>query len=204
MGDVDTVAAQAARRRLVGGRIMLATAVVIGVGFWLLDRFAHGLVVLEYPVGWALGLAFAVGSLPLVLSPRVLPLDPRYSRWYVAFVFWIGMIQVVLIAGLPADHQILAESPAGDRSVVAYQPDTPYECLRIWAGEGPAARVAGEIGASPGSNTDARFADRDTVYLTPYWSGSIGPTGRTVRIRLDPKSGRPLDHTGPCVATPSR
>ena len=204
MGDVDV----AARRRRVGGLILLGSAVVIGVAFWLAYRYVPDLVVLDLGgPGLVMGLCltFAVSSLPLLAPQHEPPTDPRHNRWFIAFGLWMTLLPTAGLGYVPDDYRRLARSPDRQRTVVLYHPDTPDACLRVWAGTGVTARLVGEIG-DPGLFTAARFQSRDTLVLTDDGTGSdwgITPSPET--IRLDPRSGRPLDHTNrPCRAATGR
>ncbi|GAA0915482.1 hypothetical protein Vau01_060450 [Virgisporangium aurantiacum] len=184
---------RSARRRRVGGLVLVGTGVVAAVVFSFGHLIPGDLVALEYLdaplVGVGLFLLFLFASLA-VLRPRLFSSPRRpFNGWYFALVMCLSMCQLVVLVHQPGRHRILAESFDRERSVVLYHPDTPNACLRVWSGLGAMARVVGEIGPA-GSVTTAAFPNRDTVAL----GGRYSP----VMIRLDARSGRPLDHTGSC------
>jgi hypothetical protein len=194
--DVDVVAhKRSARRRRIGGVTMLASAVVSGLAFWLLSRHPTDLVYLEMHrdplVAWAISLAFLAGSVPLLVPQLNPPTDPRRKRWFVALALWVSVLQLVCVGFEREKIDTLAVWADGERAVVVYRPDTPYACMAVWIDQSPVTRIAGTIGR-PDSFYSVDFRDRDTVLL----GGSSRDWVRT--IRLDPKSGRPLDHTEPC------
>ena len=200
---------RSARRRRIGGVTMLALAAVSGVTFWFLSRHPTDLVYLEMHrdplVATELCLAFVAGSVPLLVPQLNPPTDPRGKRWLGAFGIWVAVLHLVCVGFEREEIDTLALWADGERAVVVYHPDTPYACLAVWIDQSPVTRIAGTIGRpdsvgpinSAGSFNSADFRDRDTVLLR----GSSREWDRT--IRLDPKSGRPLNHTEPC-RTPGR
>lgn len=181
------------------GLIMVALAFAIPVAFWLLPPTS--LVYLEMHriprFAWAIGVAFVVGSIPLLVPQRTPPTDPRRKRGFIAFSLWGITLQLCCLGFDHPEIDTIAMFADGDveRRVVVYRPDTPDACLAIWADQGLVTRLAGVIGA-PGEYREATFLGRDTVVL----KGFTGDWDRT--IRLAPRSGRPLDHTGPCDTDP--
>lgn len=192
-----------ARLRCVVGLILLGLALVIGVAFGVAAAHEPRPVVVDLGgpmLGVGACLIFAVSSLPLLVPQRERPTDPRRNRWYIAFGLWATLLPITGMGYDPDDYTTLARSTDGERRVVLYKQEG---CLRVWAGTGVAATVTGEIGAADLVN-EAFFRDGDTVVLT--WEGSLYPSlprASPTVIRLDPRSGRPLDHTRRSCESPS-
>lgn len=104
MGDVDE-AWRAAERRRTGGMVMLATAVVVGLVVGLAINVGHrspfALAVQDLigspAAGAWLCVAFAAGSLPLLVPQREPPESLRHNRWYIAVMMFATLFQGVIM-----------------------------------------------------------------------------------------------------------
>jgi len=194
MGDVNSVVARRpATRRMVGWAAVILCVVVLVVfalGTW---NPADLIVLWRFAGNPTIG-AMIVISLALVASWLLAPIGSearQINRGRLRVVLALGLFVSVLgylLAGpvFAVKYEVLAQRDA--RAIVLYDPATDTQRLRVWAGSGLGRKLVGDLG-KPCGQTSVTFVGPDEV--------EVATSYLTVRLRLDPATGKPLDHLGP-------
>ena len=194
MGDVDSVVARRpATRRMIGWAAVVLCVVVLVV--FALGTWNPGdLIVLWRFVGNPTIGAMIVVSLALVASWLLAPIGSeasQRSRGRLRVVLGLALFVSVLaylLAGpvFVVKYEVLAQR--GERAIALYDPGTDEQRLRVWAGSGLGRKLAGDLGRPCGQTTVTFVGPHEIHVVTSYVD---------VRLRLDPATGKPLDHLGP-------
>jgi hypothetical protein len=197
MGEIGTDSARRPTlRRITGwaaGLLALLMLALFVLGTWNPGK----LIVLWRFAGNPFLGAIIVFALALLSSWLLAPVANEAvqvgrTRWRIAF--GLGLLVSLLAYGLfgprfATDYTVLAA--AEDRRIVLYNPGTDFQRLHVWAGAGLGATYVGDLGKPCGATT-VTFVGADTIRVyTSYVD---------VQLRLDPRTGRPLDRLGPTCA----
>jgi hypothetical protein len=195
MGDIDTAVPQ---RHSLGRRVAGWTAATLAgvvavlsvLGAWNPTELVVLWRLFSNPMrGGVLffGLAFAASWL---LAPvRSEASQASRMRWRITF--GIGLVASLIAYGLfgplfTTKYREMASS--GERTIVLYDPGTDIQHLHVWAGKGLGARHMGDLG-KPCGPTKVTFTAPDRIRVATSYG--------TFDLRLDPDTGKPLDHLGP-------
>jgi len=179
-------------RRVIGiVALVLAVAVaaLFVIGFGSDNVFLH-----QYFANPALGV-FIVLVLSIVVFMMLMPVQDEASQYrrtrfrtIQVVVTFLALIVYGFTFGLGVfDYKptVVRQSPDGTRAAATFQVG-PSLHVHILAGKGIRQRDAGDVGLVCGQNVDVTFdSDSQITVVTDFG---------TYKIRLDPASGRPIDH----------
>jgi hypothetical protein len=193
MGDVDPTPTRSTAGRVIP-RIAVGVVVLVVVAGSLVFWNPWHLVVVER-ILFIPAVAVTV-TIVFGLAVAALPGHSSTDRRVLAAVSVpvLSLQMWAMAPGWPSDGpREMARSPDGERVVMLHRTALGGQCLSVWAGHGPGARVAGSFG-DPGDEPVVTFERRDLVVAwvldDSSWSA---PRRETFELRLDPVTGRPLD-----------
>lgn len=185
-------------RRYIGLALLVIAAILaLGFGFGLWNPWS--LVFLEVYFGNVfVGLVLLFASLLVgvwLLTPVTSEATQSKRQWA-----RLGLAAALLmslmawgVAGdtLSGDYKVVATSADGTRRLVMVTYSEDDRELRIWSGKGLTARDRGWLGLACG-DVVATFSGNDQVQVASVYGD--------FDLRLDPKTGTPIDTIGPTCA----